>query len=129
MPMAAETQKDVRQPYDTISQVMKGAVSAAPVPVPAKIRPLALPRSWVGIQVEVNWLDDGYITDSPTPSRKRTRMIIQKAPAMLGWITVMAQVQKPHHSRPPVSTLRGPKRLASQPPGIWNRPYPARKAL
>src|SRR5579884_1124600 len=98
---------------------MIGGVNAAPAPTPAKIIPLARPRSAVGIQLASQRFELGYITDSPTPSRNRTVQKKTSALAIPPGTEAVRLVKAAHQRAPSVSTLRGPKRSASQPPGIW----------
>jgi len=51
--------------------VISGGERPAPAPTPAKIQPLASPRSCAGIQRATNWFEAGYTTASPAPSKNR----------------------------------------------------------
>src|SRR5271170_2325083 len=81
-PSSAHTQKETRQPRCTMMERMMGGVKAEPAPTPAKIRPLAKPRSAVGIQLATQRFELGYMTDSPMPRKNRTDQMIRKACAM-----------------------------------------------
>src|SRR5579863_1771927 len=89
-----------------------------PTPTPAKIQPLATPRSCEGIQRETNWFEAGYMIASPMPSRKRTPINAANGETMDVGIAAVSAVKTPHHSTEVVRTRRGPKRSASQPAGV-----------
>src|SRR5271169_1465999 len=97
---------------------MMGGVKAEPAPTPAKIRPLARPRSAVGIQLATQRFELGYITDSPMPSRNRADQIIRKACPMPAGKLAARAVNAAHHAAPKASTRRGPRRSTTQPAGI-----------
>src|SRR5437016_14462263 len=112
---------------------INGGVTQAPAPTPAKIMPLAIPRSPVGIQFATKRLELGNITASPAPSMKRTPRNRARAPITAPFrrdartvlevptgIEAVSAVKTPHHRAPAVSTRLGPKRSASLPPGTWN---------
>ena|SRR5213080_4164499 len=111
---------------------IKGGVTQAPAPTPAKITPFAIPRSAVGIQFATKRLELGNITASPAPSMKRTPRKRAKAAVKTPFgrdartvfdvsmgIEAVSAVKTPHHRAPAVSTRLGPKRSASLPPGTW----------
>src|SRR5712692_1541174 len=101
-----------------MSVAMIGGVKAAPAPTPAKIIPLASPRSPMGIQLATQRFELGYITDSPIPRRKRTVQNQTSAPATPIGTAVVRVVATAHQSAPKARTRRGPKRSAAQPPPI-----------
>ena len=117
-PSPAQTQKAARQPKCSMIAVMMGGVKAAPAPTPAKIRPLARPRSAVGIQWATQRFELGYMTDSPTPSRKRTLQNSIRACTKPAGTLAVSVVKTAHHVAPNTSTRRGPRRSAAQPPPI-----------
>ena len=101
---------------------MMGGVKAEPAPTPAKISPLARPRSAVGIQLAIQRLELGYITDSPIPSRRRAAQMIRKAWAKPAGKQAVRAVKTAHHAAPKARVRRGPTRSTAQPPGIWKSP-------
>src|SRR5437763_17018056 len=58
-PIAALSQNDARQPRCALMAAKMGGVSPAPAPTPAKIHPLARPRSSAGIHRATNWFETG----------------------------------------------------------------------
>src|SRR5208283_4430649 len=97
---------------------MMGGVKAEPAPTPAKIRPLASPRSAVGIQLANQRFELGYITDSPMPRKNRTDQMTRNAWAMPGGKLAVSAVKTAHHAAPKASTRRAPRRSTTQPAGI-----------
>src|SRR5208337_117085 len=97
---------------------MMGGVKVEPAPTPAKIRPLASPRSAVGIQLATQRFELGYITDSPMPSRNRTDQMIRTACAMPAGKLAVRAVKAAHHAAPSARVRRGPRRSTVQPPAI-----------
>ncbi len=95
-----------------------GGVNAEPAPTPAKINPLARPRSAEGTQFATHRLELGYMTDSPTPSRKRTAHNKRNTRGMPTGMLAVSAVKTAHHVAPKASTCRGPQRSAAQPPAI-----------
>ena len=95
-----------------------GGVKAEPAPTPAKIRPLAKPRSAVGIQLATQRFELGYITDSPMPSKNRTDQMIRNACAIPAGKMAVRAVKAAHHAAPKASMRRGPRRSTAQPPAI-----------
>src|SRR5579859_1956737 len=53
-PSTAQTRNETRQPKRNMMNAMSGGVNPAPTPTPEKIKPLASPRSEVGIQRATN---------------------------------------------------------------------------
>src|SRR5438094_9985603 len=113
-----------------MSAVISRGVTQAPAPTPAKITPLAVPRSALGIQLATKRLELGNMTASPAPSTKRPPRNRARAAvkARLGretrtalevstGIAAVSAVKIPHQRAPPVSTRLGPNRSASLPPG------------
>src|SRR2546430_7256453 len=108
---------------------MRKGVEPAPTPTPAKIRPLAFPRSSDGIQRETNWLEAGKRTASPAPKRNRAAARTKTAETIEAGTAAVREVKMPHHRTPTVSTRREPRRSANHPPTVWNSAYPIKKAL
>ncbi len=55
---------------------------------------------------------------SPAPNKKRTSTNRKTAPAIAGETAAVSAVKMPHQMTPAVSTTRGPRRSASQPPSV-----------
>src|SRR5579862_1592533 len=99
-----------------------GGAKAEPAPTPAKINPLASPRSLVGIQLATQRLELGKTTDSPIPIKNRTDQMIRKPWAIPLGNPAVSAVKAAHHKAPKVNMRRGPSLSASQPEGIWKSP-------
>ena len=95
-----------------------GGAKAEPAPTPAKISPLAKPRSAVGIQLATQRLELGYITDSPMPMKNRTDQMIRKPCAIPAGNPAVSAVKAAHHAAPKASMRRGPSRSANHPAGF-----------
>src|SRR3954462_2144325 len=108
---------------------MSGGVTPAPTPTPAKMMPLARPRSADGIQAATTQLDAGYMTALPMPNVKRIAMRIGRTAVNEGYTHVINAVNTAHQRTAMDSVRRGPILSASQPPGVWKRAYPRTKAL
>src|SRR5882724_13627827 len=108
---------------------MRNGVAPAPTPTPAKIRPLATPRSCEGIQREINWLEAGKSTASPAPKRNRAAARTRTAEIIVDGTAAVREVKIPHHKTPTASTRREPRRSANQPPMVWKSASPIKKAL
>src|SRR5258707_15733096 len=106
-----------------------GGDKPAPAPTPAKIKPLARPRSRMGIQEATNRFPAGYTTDSPIPRANRAASKMANDPAKPDGARPVNAVNIPHHTVPSPMTIRGPKRSAIRPAGAWNNAYPATNAL
>src|ERR1035441_10698808 len=97
-------------------EVIRGGVTPAPAPTPAKIKPFAKPRSWEGIHADTRRLEAGYTTASPKPREKRTPSRIHSAWAAPGGTSAVSAVNTAHQTVPNARILRGPKRSARPPP-------------
>src|SRR5256885_17167619 len=104
---------------------MRNGVEPAPTPTPAKIRPLAFPRSSEGIQRETNWLEAGKRTASPAPRRNRVVARTKTAKTITGGTAQGREGRKPHHKTPAASTRRKPRRLVNPPPPSLDSALPS----
>src|SRR5262249_34702053 len=105
---------DVRQFQCARIQASRGKESAAPSREPEKRTPLARPRWPTGSQLQMARVLPGKAPASPMPNKKRmaTRDVrLQAAP--------VSAVRALQDVTTAASTIRGPKRSANQPEGIW----------
>ena len=113
--MSAHTQNAQCQLCPCMMAVISGGATAPPTPTPAKIRPLASPRSCEGIQLATSRLLAGKMMASPMPSAKRTASSSPSAPAMPLGTAGSSAVNTLHHRIAMPMARAAPMRSAMRP--------------
>ena len=104
-----------RQPTIWISQGINTRDNAAPTRPPEWNIPLAMPRSFIGIQLYTARVEPGNAPASPAPKKKREMIIDAEFHAIP--VNTVKTLQKATTN---VNRLLGPYVSANQPEGIWN---------
>ena len=129
----AVNRKDSRQPKDSISHAIRGAVAAAPSVSPVLVSPFGNAQPDTGNQLPMAPPQaTGNTGACTTPIRNRrtmsvVRMTVVEARVVPGTKPV-ANVRIPHNTAMIDSARRLPTVLPKMPPGNWKMAYPQAKA-
>jgi len=99
-------------------------VTAGPIAIDDSTRALAVARFFFVNHWPITFHTDAGKSPSPTPNKKRVTRSTASPLTM-----PVRHVNTVHHASAIRITLRGPRRSARRPSGIWKSAYPAKNAL
>ena len=104
--------------------MVSGYATICPTVSPETLKVCARPNSGRGIQRELREVNEGKVTDSNAPTRKRRARSRKNA----CWPSGVSAVKREKPQKERARIFRALQRSAITPPGICSNAYPIRKA-